>query len=568
MKYIPPFGRESEGEAAHYINGNPVEGREGSIPDATSWEHPLRELSFLIKKSKFTPSGDDLTQVALSVRSQGLNYINDDGSANSLSVALDPPLQAYTVGLPLKVRVRETNTGGTTIDAGAGRVPIKKMNGAGTAAGDLPAGGICELVYDGTAFQLINFGGSSGGTITESLIKIPYAVDSSPTPNIIQANFSPPITTLVAGDPLLVKMAMNTNTGSSVIKVNAMAEKPIKANGGDMLLQGDMQKNDVVLLLYDGNSFWIQPNPLISADTTINVPSQYSTPENALLAIRRKTIAQNARVTILMAANAGPINDPTRNIVGGYNPFTINHMNAERITIRGVMKIAGSLTDSLFYHTGNSPANRASDSANNYAMLQSRFGVQIVVPPNAGFTAGIENVGPGNPTVADIFVTGPNYWSGDGVGRWTGVAVRDGRYINCANVSVWGLDNGFYGGGFLSGLNCFSSAAFRNGALATNLANFSFNTSGFYGGALNGVTCNQNSCMGFTSTFTTYNANVGAAASDNSQLTFLSSTSTSNGNVDLAAGPLSYLIVLNNGGFNTSSPAPNIMSAVGALISV
>ena len=62
MKYVPPYGRESEGDAAHYINGNPAEAREGSIPPAAVFENPQRELIAVIEKSKFTPIDTDLLQ--------------------------------------------------------------------------------------------------------------------------------------------------------------------------------------------------------------------------------------------------------------------------------------------------------------------------------------------------------------------------------------------------------------------------------------------------------------------------------------------------------------------------
>lgn len=555
MRYQQPFGIADPN--APYVNGDPSIARQGSIPPASAFEYPMRELvGGVIEKSMLAPTDTDLLQVAKGVRSQRMNFADDTGSANNLSCSFDPPLGQYTLGLIVRAQIQTTNTGASTIDAGAGRVPIKLMNGAATGPGDLPAGGVAELCYDGSAFQLVNSLGLGGGTGTGNnyLIKIPYAVDTSPTPNIVTVSFTPAITTLAAGDPLLVKIN-NTCTGPSVLRINALSDKPIVANGGPAMLQGDMQKNDVMLFLYDGTQFWVQPNPLISADTTLNVPSQYSTVENALLAIRRKTIAQNALVDILIGISNIP-------------PFKINHANADRIRIRGTMKIAGNVPASLFARTGNSTASRAADSANNIAMLRTRFGTEVQVPANAGFTAGIENVGPGNPTVQDILVTGQNYWSGDGVGRWVGVTVLGGRYLNCVNVSAWGLDIGYYGGGFMSLLNCFSSAAFRSGALATSLANFSFNGCGMFGGALNGLTCNQNSCIGTTATFTQFNANIGASATDNAELTFLGSTSTGNGNVDLAAGPISFLIVLNNGGFDTSSPAPGYLSNVGAFISV
>jgi hypothetical protein len=524
------------------------------------FEFPQRELINIITKNFITPSDADLLQAMKAIRSQRANYVQDTGSVNTLSVALDPPLTAYTVGLPIKVKVANTCTGASTIDAGAGRVAIKLMNGGGTAAGDLPAGGVCELVYDGSAFQLVNFLGSGGGagTGTEFLIKIPYTVDSSATPNIVIANFSPAITTLTAGDPLLVKIA-NTCTGASVLRVNGLADKAIRANGGGTspLLQGDLAVGDVVLFLYDGTNFWIQPNPIISANTTLSVPSAYATVDAALLAIRRKTIAQNATLTVQIATSV-------------IAPFSVNHANADRIIIKGTMLTAGNLTSGNFAQTGSSSGARAADSANNIAMLRTKFGTEVQVPGNPAFTAGIENVGPGTPTIQDILVTGPNAYSGDAVARWIGVTVRNNRLIKTFNVSCWGLDCGYYGGGTIIGSYTHASGCFRYGALATTGAVFAFDHSGMFGGSLNGFYCNQNSWLGCDHGWSNFNGNVGIGCSDAAQATSLTSQHSGNVSADVAAGPLSYMLVLDStagGGFSTSSPTANgPMSAFGAVV--
>jgi Right handed beta helix region len=559
MKYVPPYGRESEGDAAHYINGNPAEGRQGSIPPAAAFENPMRELVAIIDKSNLVPTDTDLLQAAKGIRSQYMNWAIDTGSANLLSCSFDPPIGSYNVGLTIRVRINATNTGAATIDAGAGRVPIKLMNGGGTGPGDLPGSGVAEFTYDGAAFQMTNFFGLAGGgtgDVINTYINIPYTVaDPASIPNLVIAVFNPAPATLTAGDPFLVKM-INTNTGSSVLRIKSPTgwhpDKPIKPNGGDITLQGDMQTNDVVLFIYDGTSFWIQPNPLISADTTINIPSQYSTVENALLAIRRKTIAQNARVTLQIAQSV-------------ISPFTINHANADRITVKGTMKIPGTLTSSLFFQTGPSAAARQADSQNNYSMLKARYGTEVqVLSSFAG--GGISNLGPGMPIIEDILITGPNYWSGDPIARWTGTSLGLGRALQLTNVSVWGVDIAFYGGGIHYCTNCFASSCWRAGALITGGATGSFSNCGFFGASGGGVTCNQNSWVGIPNSSVTSNSAHGVYVTDGSQLTFHTSTAINNGTFDLMAGTISELIVLGASSYGAVSPAPGIMSSVGGLL--
>ncbi len=565
MKYVPPYGRESEGDAAHYINGNPVEGQRGSIPPAAAFEHPLREIVGVIEKSKFISDDADLLQLSKGVRSQRLNYAEDSGAANTLSVSYDPPISTYTLGLVLNVKVHTDNTAASTIDAGGGRVGVKTMAGFDTAAGDLRGGHIASLIFDGTYFQLINFfgQGGTGGPPTTNIVNIPYAQDVG-IPNVIEATFSTLTSTdytLKAGDPFLVRIK-NTNSGASIARFHIggafpdLGDKPIRANGGGSAngtLQGDLQADDVVLFIFDGTYFWIQPNPVITADTTINVPSQYSSVPNALLAIRRKGIAQNAMVTILMAQ-------------GVYPPFTINHNNADRITVRGTMKIPGNLSGTMFAQTGSSPAARAADSANNIAMLRTRFGTEVQVPATTGF--GIGNVGPGMPTVQDILITGPNYWSGDSIGRWNGTGLQDQRMMQMINVSCWGLDIGFVGGGTYRLQYCFSSGCFRNGALCTSVGVKSVTYSGFFG-CNQGVTVNQNSGFYSFSCWANFNANAGAASWDDGQLTWHTSQAVGNGVVDVQAALHSYTIMLNvaaAGGVGTTSPAIGVLSADGSIL--
>jgi hypothetical protein len=572
MRYQPPYGRESEGDAAHYINGNPVEGRLGSIPPAAAFEYPMRELLGIIEKSKLTASDSDLLQVSKGVRSQRMNYAEDTGSVNNLSVAFDPPLGSYTVGLIIRVKVYQTTTGPATIDAGAGRVGVIRMNGGSTQAGDMPGGGVAEMVFDGTRFQLVNFlgGGGPGGDVINNLINIPYAVDQSPTPNIVDATFTtlPADYTLKAGDPFLVRIN-NTCTGASIARfkttTGGLGDKPIRANGGggNPLLQGDVQVGDVVLFIYDGTQFWIQPNPFITANCQFNIPSQYATVEDACAAIRRKTIVHTAMVTFLIAKGAGPLTSPAPyNIPGCYAPFKVNHANADRITIRGEMKIPGNLTGPMFSQTGNF----GNDSANNIAMLRSRFGVEILVPSAGGTTTvyGIENIGPQMPTLQDILVTGPNFFSGNGITGFTGISSN----FNAINVSVWGVDTAFYGGGRFNASYCFAVGGYRAGALATAGAQYSFYASGCFGN-YSGFHCTQNSFLGCSNSWSNFNQNAGAAVGDMSELTWHTCQAVGNAYADLFCSNMSELFALNTaggGGFGTVSPTPGVLSYNGAYV--
>src|SRR5262245_13708518 len=457
MKYVQPYGITDPD--APYINGDPSIGRQGSIPPAAAFEHPMREIVNVISKNLLTPTDTDLSQMLKATRSQRANFAEDTGSVNTLSVAFDPPLGSYSLGLPLRVRVHDTCTGPSTIDAGAGRVPIRRTDGLALAAGDLAAGGIAGLVWDGAAFQLINFfgrgggGGGGGDTIINNYnVNLPYTVDSSTTPNVVTAVFSPAITTLVAGTTFLVKIA-NTNTADTVINVNAFTNKPVRANGAGKLLPGDLTAGDIKMFIFDGTNFYVDPNPQISNNVTVNIPStQFPDPQSTLTQFSRKTIAQNAMLTFQLAA-------------GVYSPIIIIHKDASRITIKGTM-IGATPVATNFAQTGSSASARAADAANNIVMLRSRYGSEIRITTDGGI--GFSNFGPGDPTIQDMLITHDRTKT-----NVAGIATDWSQPLNTTNlainVAIWGCTWAYYCGGMQrvsggSANNCFQGPTAINGA--------------------------------------------------------------------------------------------------------
>jgi hypothetical protein len=428
MKYVPPYG--STDPNASYVNGDPSIARQGSIPPAATFEEPMREIVAAIQYNGFIPSDADLVQLFQGTRSQFGNYAKDTGSVNTLSVAFSPPLAKYTVGLPIRVQVNQTNTSACTIDAGCGRVYVRRPDGSNLQHSDLPAGGITDLVFDGTGFQMVNYLGSSAVTsITNNFNQIPYAVDTSPTANIIQAPFSPAITAIAAGDLFLVKVA-NTTTGPTSLSANALPAHPVKATGGGGdLMQNDISAGDVKLFIYDGTNLQVAPNFLINATWTMSVPTPaYPTPAAAFIALQRKRISLTATVNIVLAS-------------GTYAPFNIYHPDADRIAVIGTMLGA-------FPGTGDLVATGADYNAiiangwTNLSILKSRMGT-IVSCGNGQI--GITNAGPGNPSIYNILCMGPYnsaanpgnpaaWWDGS-----MGIYCPDGRAMTCTNVACWGF---------------------------------------------------------------------------------------------------------------------------------
>lgn len=103
-------------------------------------------------------------------------YVATTGTANTYIATLNPALSAYVEGVSLRLKINVTNTGPSTLKVnGLGAKPIKKADGTDINVGQLKAGGIYEVVYNGTNFQL-----SSGGSDLSDadLLSLRNSIDS------------------------------------------------------------------------------------------------------------------------------------------------------------------------------------------------------------------------------------------------------------------------------------------------------------------------------------------------------------------------------------------------------
>ena len=553
MKFVAPYGRESEGDSAHYINGNPAEAREGSIPPAEAFEHPMREIVAVVEKNLFSPSPSDLQQLLKATRAQRANYADDTGSINTLSIAYDPPIASYTVGLPLRVRIKNTNTGAATIDAGGGRVQIRKPNGAQVAAGDLPAGGLAELVFDGSAFQMINFGGAGGGLGDVYYYNIPYTVDTG-TPNLVIANFSPPVTALTAGTILMVK-AINTNTGPTLINVQGLGAKSIYALGGGDLMPSDIINGDVLILTYDGTRFWISPNPLINQNVTLNCANN-SEVTAIFNSLARKRIQPDKTVTIKLAQAI-------------FGPIKTFHIDSDRIIVAGTMKAARP-TVADFAKTGSSAGARAADSANNIAMLRARYGTEIRFQ-NTDFDGCVQHNSSGRITFQDILITGPNVSAGADYIKICAIRPPRGGSIYCVGVAVWGSGSmGFMAVEAVCDCSyCFASSNYADGFFAFVGGEMVLDHCGSFGNNFSGMEASNNSQIyAQDTTQSMMNALYGLTASGVAMVSLSTGCqSLGNGAADAGAYDVAE-VAATSGNVATTSPAPNTIGNNGALVKV
>lgn len=100
-------------------------------------------------------------ELSRSVQRGAWNYAAATGTANALTVALDPAPAAWAdlVGTPLRLKAVSSNTGAATlaVTGVTGTKPITRIDGSPLKANEILAGQIIEAVYDGTNVQISNF---------------------------------------------------------------------------------------------------------------------------------------------------------------------------------------------------------------------------------------------------------------------------------------------------------------------------------------------------------------------------------------------------------------------------
>ncbi len=478
-----------------------------------------------------------------------MNFADDTGAVNALVVAFTPALQAYTRGLPLRVRVLNDNIVDAThtsmsLDAGAGPAPIRKMDGSSPANAEIRGGGIIEVTWDGTAWQLTNFGGAGGAqTVNYLNVNIPYVADTG-TKNHIVGPFSPAITVLQPGAVLLVKIA-NSVDDITDFKVNALPAHPVKAPDGSDLLPGDVVAGDVVEFVFDGTNFYIRPNPAISINCTFNVPStRWVSVASVIAAIARKSILPSVKVTIQLGQ-------------GIFTPFWLFHRDADNIIVKGTMKTTAPVYgDFAATGSGGLYSRNMTDANSNIAMLRTRYGTEIQsTSANVGnvyphYAAAIWNAGPGSPLFQDILITGENVATPANVFNYiVGVLAINGQKLSLSNVVVWGqAGSGIYaiGGGTItcvgtvysiancgSGIIALSGSSIRiaYGAICLNNAYTGISASGNSNVSMVAPTPDTTVPKSYSS----YNGDAGVSAGVIASVSFFGGAALGNWNYDVVA---------------------------------
>jgi hypothetical protein len=132
----------------------------GDSYSAAELNQSTNELENSIESTGQTLSSGDVFQVGKTMAnyvSHG-DFYTDSGAASAYVLTVGSPKQtptAYVAGFRARFIVGNTNTGASTVNAGAlGVKDIKRPDGTATQAGDLTVGQLVILDYDGTDFIL------------------------------------------------------------------------------------------------------------------------------------------------------------------------------------------------------------------------------------------------------------------------------------------------------------------------------------------------------------------------------------------------------------------------------
>lgn len=145
--------------------------------------------SGLIATLPTAPFFPNLPEIPGDVQANLWTYAPDTSAVPNVIVAtIKPPVITLTPGLIAIIKVTNTITGPTTLNLNnLGAVAVHRSGGAAMSANDITAGAICAFMYDGTAWQLLNYNGATSSSITNNTFSsnIPYGIDVSGAANTV-----------------------------------------------------------------------------------------------------------------------------------------------------------------------------------------------------------------------------------------------------------------------------------------------------------------------------------------------------------------------------------------------
>jgi len=149
------------------FNTNPIVLNSSGRTPAEIWLEGGVLYKFVLKDSTFVQIGSYDNIPAVNDPTTTNNLITVAGT-NALTGLAIPPLEGYTAGAQYTFIAQNNNTGAVTLDIDSlGVKAVTKFGTRALDAGDIIAGAITLVEYDGTRFQLINAASNTFNYIVE-----------------------------------------------------------------------------------------------------------------------------------------------------------------------------------------------------------------------------------------------------------------------------------------------------------------------------------------------------------------------------------------------------------------
>lgn len=207
--------------------------------------------------------GDQSGVTPQEVQDEAFTYSVATGPVNAYVAHLSPAVTTLTAGLVLQLKINITNTSTTpTVTIDGNTLTVVDITSSAIEPGDMIAGGISWLVYDGTNLQLLNPAVSTASPLTPADIQFQaftYAADSGTT-NAIVLSFNPPITSYSNGLGIEVKMAQTNNSETVTIDVDGLGPVSVFGNDFNNVLPGTLVQSGNYRFVYnsDGPGFILE----------------------------------------------------------------------------------------------------------------------------------------------------------------------------------------------------------------------------------------------------------------------------------------------------------------------
>jgi hypothetical protein len=283
----------------------------GNSLTASEFNQSIDELENIITGTGQSPSSGNLNQVGRGVAdySSHGDFYTDSGAADAYVLTVTGSKQsptAYVAGFRARFIAGNSNTGASTVNAGAlGVKSIKRQDGSALSAGDIVAGQIIKLEYDGTNFVLqvqtggglIQFVESQDGAVATGTTPIP--VDSSIPQN-------------TEGDEYL-SVAITPTNASNKLTITALVN----------LTTSNIDQRVVIALFQDATA-----DALAAAFASVGASSQLS---SQVALTHTMTAGTTSSTTFKVRAGSASAGTTTFNGVGGV--VTFGGVMASSITI-------------------------------------------------------------------------------------------------------------------------------------------------------------------------------------------------------------------------------------------